>query len=257
MAAGEQVCWSGPVPPAAPEPGLDEDYWAESCRPWASLLFLTPLLIVYEGGVLLGSSAAARNGADLWLRMLLDSLGLGHYFLLPALVVAILLGWHYTTGQSWRVAPATLFGMAVECSLLSCILWVLLRWQGSLWQMPSPEQIGACPDWLVRMISYLGAGLYEELLFRLILLPAGLGLLRVCGLGLWQSFLLAALSTSAVFALAHHLGPSGEPWNLATFGVRWLAGMFFCGLFWFRGFGIAAGTHAGYDILVGLLLPQA
>ncbi|MDW8038913.1 MAG: CPBP family intramembrane glutamic endopeptidase [Thermoguttaceae bacterium] len=255
MTADEQVALAGPPAPGQLGEELGEDYWSQSRRPWPSLLFLTPLLIVYEGGVLLESSAAARNGADLWLRRVLDSVGLGHYFLLPLLLVGILLAWHYTSGQSWRVSPTTLLGMAVECSLLSVALWGLLRWQGSLWQLHPVAGSTGWPGWLVRTISYLGAGLYEELLFRLILLPAMLGLFRLAGLGLGESFLAAALSTSGLFALAHHLGPAGDPWNLAIFSFRWLAGMFFCGLFWFRGFGIAAGTHAGYDILVGVLLP--
>jgi len=256
MQADQPVASADPFPPEALEPEAGEDYWSESRRPWVSLLFLTPLLVVYEGGVLVDPGAGARNGADLWLRMALDWLGLGHDFLLPAGLVGILLAWHYTTGGSWRVAPATLFGMAVECSLLSVLLWLVLWWQGSLWQMPGLAEVRSLPTWMIRMISYLGAGLYEELLFRLMLLPVAVGLLRLGGLGIWQSFLAAALATSGLFALAHHLGPTGEPWNPAVLGFRWVAGMFFCGLFWFRGFGIAAGTHAGYDILVGLLLAQ-
>lgn len=243
-----------PLPsPSEPPPQTDGDYWSESRRPWVSLLFLTPLLVFYEGGVLLETSASARNGADLWLRTLLDQIGFGHYFLLPVLLVAVLLGWHYATGEPWRVAPSTLFGMAVECALLSLALWILLQWQGSLWQIPNEAQQTSLPCWLVRTISYLGAGLYEELLFRLILLPLALWGFRLSGLSPWRSFLAAALATSGLFALAHHVGPTGEPWNPFAFSFRLSAGIFFCTLFWYRGFGIAAGSHAGYDILVGVL----
>jgi len=239
----------------SPETALQPhaDYWSESRRPWVSLLFLTPLLVFYEGGVLLENTAAARNGADLWLRTILDAIGFGHYFLLPLLLVAILLAWHYTTGESWRVSPATLFGMAVECTLLSAALWLLLQWQSTVWHIPAARQECSWPPWMIRMISYLGAGLYEELLFRLILLPAGVWVLRLSGCSAVWSFLTAALATSGFFAIAHHLGTAGEPWNFFAFAFRFVAGIFFCGLFWFRGFGIAAGAHAGYDILVGIL----
>src|SRR3990170_3082495 len=47
-------------------------YWRESQRPLVSLAFVLPLLVVYEGGVLWLGPAAMRNGADVWLRQLLD-----------------------------------------------------------------------------------------------------------------------------------------------------------------------------------------
>jgi hypothetical protein len=37
------------------------------------------------------------------------------------------------------------------------------------------------------------------------------------------------------------------------FVFRTVAGLFFSALFIYRGFGIAAGTHAAYDMLVGLV----
>lgn len=235
-------------------PTSPPDYWSESRGPLASLLFLSPLLLVYEGGVLLEEAAAARNAADLWLRMILDALGLGHYFLLPMLLVALLLGWHYTTGARWRVSPATVFGMAIESAGLSFLLWLVLQWQAKLWQISAGAPISACPPWLVRTISYVGAGLYEELLFRLLLLPLVVGGFRLLGTSRSGSWIWGIVCTSGLFAIAHHLTPAGEPWHWATFALRFSAGIFFCALFWLRGFGITAGTHAGYDILVGVLL---
>jgi hypothetical protein len=56
-----------------------------------------------------------------------------------------------------------------------------------------------------------------------------------------------------LFSLAHYVGPHGDEIRLASFIFRTLAGAFFAVLFVVRGFGIAVGAHAGYDILVGLL----
>jgi len=53
---------------------------------------------------------------------------------------------------------------------------------------------------------------------------------------------------------AHHLGPHGEPFNGAFFAFRTAAGLYFAGLYRVRGFGIAVGAHAFYDVLAGLLL---
>ena len=64
----------------APLGQLAERYWVESRRPLASLVFIAPLLIVYEVGVLL---LGVQNGADAFMRRLLDLLGFGQHFLLP------------------------------------------------------------------------------------------------------------------------------------------------------------------------------
>jgi membrane protease YdiL (CAAX protease family) len=104
-----------------------------------------------------------------------------------------------------------------------------------------------------RFISFMGAGIYEELLFRLMLLPLIAWLLRCCGCKPGWSLAGAAVLTSLIFAGAHHVGPLGEPFQWYAFLFRSVAGLFFATLFIYRGFGIAAGTHAAYDILVGLV----
>ena len=79
------------------------------------------------------------------------------------------------------------------------------------------------------------------------------------------------VTTSFIFSLAHYLGPStdGHALSLMTdaiarvqssrelwfgFAFRTLAGMFFAALYVFRGFGIAVGAHAAYDVFVGVVL---
>jgi membrane protease YdiL (CAAX protease family) len=63
---------------------------------------------------------------------------------------------------------------------------------------------------------------------------------------------VAIIVTSLLFSAAHYIGPHGESFGLFTFVFRFVAGLFFGLLFVFRGFGIAAGSHAGYDVLVGV-----
>lgn len=251
-----------PLPHA--EAGLS--YWAESRRPLASLAFIAPLLIVYELGVLVLGPHAVRNGADVWLRQLLELIGLGQYFLLPTLTVCILLGWHYTTRQPWRVSPGVLPGMVMECVLLAIVLRLILQVQGELLQTitapagtPMPLVITLDLAGSVRnLVGFLGAGVYEELLFRLILLSLVAVAVRRAGGTPQKSLVAAVLATSFVFALAHYVGAYGEPihWLASSFWFsflfRFLAGIFFGTLFVYRGFGIAAGAHAGYDILAGL-----
>lgn len=241
------------------EPG--GDYWALSREPLTGLVFTAPILAVYELGVLTFGAQAVRNGADLWLRRFLEILDFGQYFLLPLLTVAILLGWHHTTGRPWRVARGVLSGMAVECVLLAICLCAILQVEKLVWNtfLVRPAVVADLSGSVSGMIGFLGAGVYEELLFRLILLSLAAWVLRSAGATALVSVILAAMLTSVTFAMAHYVGPYGELvlWRDVGFWFgflfRVIAGLFFSALYVWRGFGIAVGAHAGYDILVTLL----
>jgi membrane protease YdiL (CAAX protease family) len=232
------------IPVEQPPSGqLAEGYWAESQRPLASLVFVMPLLIVYEVGVtLLG---ARQNGADAVLRRMLEMLGFGQHFLLPTLLVCILLVWHYLTHEPWRLSGGVLSGMAVESVFLAVCLRMISFLQYSLITLSLGEKIQDA-------IGYLGAGIYEELLFRLILLSLLAWVFRRAGATPRTGLIAAAIVSSLLFSAAHHVGPYGEPLDVFRFTFRFVAGMFFSVLFIYRGFGIAAGSHAAYDILVGM-----
>ncbi|MEX2141333.1 MAG: CPBP family intramembrane glutamic endopeptidase [Pirellulales bacterium] len=242
-------------------PEVSGDYWQQSRRPLASLAFMAPLLLLYEIGVLVLGSHAVRNGADVWLRQLLDLVGFSQYFLLPLLTVAILLAWHHLTRQPWRVSLGLFYRMLAECAVLAVVLVIIARVQDSLLSvfMPGMSQTAIrAAIWdsfagsLAEIVGYVGAGVYEELLFRLMMLPVTAWLLKRCGCSTVQSLVGAIAVTSLLFAAAHHIGPEGEPIVLRNFLFRTIAGVFFATLFVYRGFGIAAGTHALYDILVSV-----
>lgn len=237
------------------------DYWQQSRRPLTSLAFVAPLLAVYEAGELWLGPQAMRNGADVWMRQFLDGLGFSQYFLLPLLTVGLLAGWHYLTRQPWRISIGVLYAKLAECVLLAVALVVIARVQGTLLSLVTPGQetwalhasIGAIIEGVFRrFVVYVGAGIYEELLFRLVMLSVAAWLLRLSGCNSNWSLAGAAFFTSLVFAGAHHIGTLGEPFLWYTFLFRMTAGLFFATLFVYRGFGVAAGTHAMYDVLVGL-----
>jgi len=256
--------------PACPRPAISPtaDYWIESRQPLASLAFVLPLLVAYEAGVLMLGPQAVRNGADVWLRQFLELAGLGQYFLLPVLTICILIAWHHTTRRPWRVRGGVFWGMVAESVFLAFCLRVILELQGSLLQAiagpvgvwPQPAAMGGeLASSMRSMVGFLGAGVYEELLFRLILLSVLAATARRMGAASQPAVVAAVLLTSLAFAGAHYVGPYGEPVDLLSFPFwfsfvfRFLAGVFFGVLFVYRGFGIATGSHAGYDILVGAL----
>src|SRR5205814_1668028 len=103
-----------------------------------------------------------------------------------------------------------------------------------------------------QLITFVGAGIYEELLFRLLLFSGIVGVLRLVDMPLPASLTLATLASSLTFAVAHHVGPYGEAFDGYVFLFRSLAGLYFTLLFLARGFGVAVGAHACYDIFVGI-----
>lgn len=233
----------------------------------ASLAFVAPMLVTYEIGVVVLGHDAIRNAADVWLRQFLDLLGFSQHFLLPALTCGILLAWHHLSHRPWRMDWSMLYGMLFESMLFGFALMVLAGLQSRYFPLQfvsCSASEGDAPSITALLVGFVGAGIYEELLFRLMLLPAVLGLLRLSGFSPRVSLVSAIIVTSLIFAAAHyqidfqfagrHFGTSnGEQFQWFTFTFRALAGVYFSLLFAFRGFGIAAGSHALYDVFT--LLP--
>jgi len=105
-----------------------------------------------------------------------------------------------------------------------------------------------------RTVGFFGAGVYEELFFRLILLSLILWALMSIGVDRLPAVAAAVLLSSVLFSYAHYIGPVGDVFDPTTFTFRMMTGAFFAVLFIRRGFGIAAGSHAAYNILVGTIL---
>ena len=241
------------------------EYWQQSRLPWPSLVFLMPMLIAYELGVLwVGgpNSELIRSGADVWLRGGLEMIGLGVNWLPPLLVVVGLLVWQWVERHPWRVSAETLAGMFAESVVFAFLLLLLGQLQSQLFSLtliPRADLVVAAltpteTEAVAVVLGFVGAGIYEEVLFRLILLPGLIVVLRQPKwLNKWATA-LAVLVTSLLFSAAHHAGPAGESFDLFRFTFRAAAGGVFAGLFVFRGFGITACSHALYDLLVGVLL---
>ncbi|HEX7242042.1 MAG TPA: CPBP family intramembrane glutamic endopeptidase, partial [Longimicrobiaceae bacterium] len=141
------------------------------------------------------------------------------------------------------VVYALLFGLVVGTAtqwMLGGIPTRLAADGGSLASLSLPEGI----------VLSLGAGIYEELLFRVILAGGLYVLFRSGGLQRGRSGVFAALLSALAFSAFHYIGPYGDPWELTSFTFRFLSGLALSALFLLRGFGIAAWTHALYDVFL-------
>jgi hypothetical protein len=234
-------------------------YLAATRHPWACFLFLLPLLALYEGGIFwLGGDQGARlrNGADAWLRWAFEVFGAGHVLAAPAVVLAVMVLW---TWWRWADRPedpvATWFGMAFESALFAVVLWQFSRNFGPIMDgLGIKLQVTVRTAPAAQVLTFVGAGIYEEVLFRLALFGGLVLILRTVGIPWVAAWALAALAAAVAFAAAHHVGPYGEPMRADYFVFRTVAGLYFTALFVARGFGIAVGAHAGYDVLVGVVV---
>ena len=240
---------------------LSDDYWSDTQRPLTCLLFLLPWIVVYEAGILMLSETepdGLRNGADYWLRSLLSVSGSEQVLLLPLLVIAILMSWHLVRRYPWQIRLETQIGMLAESLLLAVALVAVGQLHHLLFvNLQSAEadpRLLAVEGPIRHVVSYIGAGVYEEVMFRLLLVPAAFAAFRILEFPSQWAAAMAALTTSFVFALAHHVGPAADAFNLFTFSFRAAAGVFFTAVFFLRGFGITVGCHAAYDLLVGVFL---
>jgi hypothetical protein len=229
-------------------------------HPWPCLLFVLPLLASYEVCVLeLGGAHPefVRNGADNWLRVALAAGGIGYTWLPPAVLALLFALW---SRIRWSDRPAdltgVLSGMALESVVFALGLWamsralpqLLVRWGITLAAATQPSE----GTGLERLVSYLGAGIYEEALFRLLLYTGLVGALRFAGLPTLAAAAVAATASAALFSAAHHMGPYGQPFSNYLFLFRLSAGLYFAFLYQFRGFGIAVGAHACYNVMISV-----
>lgn len=235
-------------------------YLGATRHPWPCLLFILPLLVGYEVGVIwLGGTQpeALRNGADAWFRWGLETFGLTQLYCAPGLIALLFLGWSWL--RFWD-RPEDLLGVLVGM-VIESVAFALGLWGISRAMEPYIIQAGveaalplSAEEFLSRTVTFLGAGIYEEVLFRLLGFSGLFWLLRHLELPRLFCLGLAAAGSSALFSAAHHIGPFGEAYHAGVFLFRMAAGLYFALLFQYRGFGIAAGAHAFYDVLVGTVM---
>jgi hypothetical protein len=238
-------------------------YYASTRHPWACFLFLLPLFAAYELGILwMGgpNPESLRNGADIWLRWFLERYGFGQLWVAPLLVLGLFLVRSLWNAKDRPTRPvATVFGMLVESAAYALLLWGISRNFRPLMELAGLPlaQIQFRTVAAGQFVTFIGAGIYEEVLFRLGLFSLCVFFLKCVLFPGPIAVPLAAVFAAVVFAAAHHVGPYGEPIHSPVFLFRALAGLFFTAIYIARGFGVAVGAHAGYDILVGVVVNPA
>ncbi|MGH7717402.1 MAG: CPBP family glutamic-type intramembrane protease [Gemmatimonadaceae bacterium] len=238
-----------------------QSYWQASRAHRYSLLFALPLLIAYEllAAVLSGPSGGVRNGADVLLKALfIRVVGVYGPLLFGVAVIGVSV-WLIArdTRSGGRIQPRVFAVMLAESVVLALLFGVVVgtltaQLLGSLGSLSASLSMSPLEEmgWWTRLMLSLGAGLYEELLFRVLLVSA---LVWVASAILGPGRLAAAAAAVAgalIFSAFHYIGPYADALQLQSFTFRFLAGLVFSVLFLARGFGITAWTHALYDVFL-------
>ena len=253
-----------------------DSYLERTGRPVYSLFFIMGFILLYEIGTFVIQPEALQQSlvqprtrvvAFIWVQELLEYLGLSArmtWVAAPMVVIIILIALQITSRSRWKVTLPDFLPMTLECIIMSVPLIVLSlllnRQHAAVTNAAVTESLSSSQELWINIITGIGAGIYEELIFRLILISLLLMLLQdVFGLKKGVSVLLAVGLSAVLFSVHHHvfiidghLG-AGERFMLSKFIFRLLAGVYFAGIFAVRGFGITAGTHAFYDILAAFL----
>lgn len=244
------------------------DYWRLARAPRYSLLFALPLLVLYEVAAFALSGdaiAGMRNGADVLLKSLFLTLG-GHRGLLAFDLLLLAVGVTLVARDLRRnrggVQPGIFLGMAAEsvvgglvfgvvAGTLTALLLGKAAWLAQVTWLA--QGAGVALDLPTRLVVSLGAGIYEELLFRVVLVGAlAWAGRRLLGWSPTASGISAAVLGALIFSAFHYIGPYGDPFETGSFVFRAVAGLLFSGMYLLRGLGITAWTHALYDVFLTL-----
>ena len=273
-----------------------DSYLERTSRPICAIIFLLPFIIFYEVGTIFINTdvlnrSQIRVVAFVWLQNLLESVGFGGKFAWaapPLAVLVILMALQLSSRRKWRFYPGDIVPMVIECILLAVPLIVLTLFLNSTgvhrsvgWlndgsivhasPIPSCSSVtggglsllsghnggsGMQHSLLAKIVTGIGAGIYEELVFRLVLICVLMLLFQdAMKFSHKNSIVLSVLISAALFSAHHHIDflsgqPNAiDPFNLTEFIFRTIAGIYFAALFAIRGFGITAGTHAFYNII--------
>ena len=234
-------------------------YFNVSRAPRYSVLFALPLLLGYEAlAAILAQPGKGelRNGADAILRSMFTMFAGARGSLIFIVVVCLVGVWYVVRDLRKHrdgLKPRVFVGMLAESTALALGFgFVIGMATAKLLGILEPTlAIGNQLEnmsWTSRLMLSLGAGLYEELFFRVILVSGlAAGAKLVFGFGARAASILAVVVGAFVFSAFHYVGAYGDPFELQSFTFRMLSGLAFSGLYVLRGFGITAWTHALYD----------
>ena len=232
--------------------GAVRGYLAASRDPFTSAVLLVPLFLFYQVGIL--ATGNLRNGVDFVTTTLFTAVdgSIVAYLAFNGVVLAgfaiALLALRTKGHFEPRIVPWMMLECTIYALLFGVVVVAMIRGLGlgGLLGVGLAADAPGTMGLLDKVVMSAGAGLYEEIVFRLVLM-GGLFWLghKVMTMPRFVAAALALVISSVVFSAVHHIS---EPFTMSAFTFRLFAGAVFAGLYQARGLAVAAYTHAFYDV---------
>ncbi|HUH01036.1 MAG TPA: CPBP family intramembrane glutamic endopeptidase [Kofleriaceae bacterium] len=224
-----------------------------------SFILIAPLFLAYEIGVMFSSTI---NGVDFVTRLVYAAAGHSrrNYLLLHLLLAIGLVVYVSYLRRRRRVDAEMVVQVLLESAIYALtlgtfIVFVMQRVLGFSIADSGDELLGQLSFGTTgqAVVMSLGAGVHEELIFRLGAMAGGAALLVRAGLDRRAALVLALIVSAVVFSAAHHMGAQGESFEVSVFVYRAMAGLIFGAIFYYRSLAHAVYTHFLYDVYVLVL----
>ncbi len=219
-----------------------------------SYILAIPLLLLYEALILISqpdSSYIVRISVDVWFKSLFSIFGLNA--LSFTLILAALFGiWILYKERDklktikWSYFPVLLLEAVLLAVIISFISQTMV---GLIVGMQASGEVQSL-TYIQKLALSLGAGLYEELFFRVILVSLLVYLFKFIFTKKWAVNTASIVLAAMLFSAVHYIGGYADAFTIGSFLYRFIFGLFLNAVYLSRGFGMAAWTHALYDVLV-------
>lgn len=223
-----------------------------------SFLVSLPLFLLYELLIIISQpsgEAIVRISVDVWIKTLFAYLGVNAVSFSLLLVAVIGLFILYKERHRLKELQFTYFPVLIlEATVYAIVVAIISQSMVSfILNMAASDPVNSL-SMAQKIALSLGAGLYEELFFRVILVTLFILVFTKLLGKKWAGIAAAVVLSALLFSAVHYIGSMGDAFTLGSFLYRFLFGIILNGIYVWRGFGVAAWTHAIYDIMVIVFL---
>lgn len=239
--------------PAVEQP-IDSSYWQATREPTACLIFLLPLVVAYEMGALMLRPEVwpeQRLVAQSFIQKLVAWFGTDAFWVPGLALLITLLAWQLISKAPWKLRGWVPPLMIVESLVLTIPLLVLGRLALEATDGVFDRQMR------IQIVLALGAGVYEELVFRFYLIT-GLTVLLTSAAKMPRNIATAAavILGALLFSFCHFTPIGSETFRWPLFFMFAAAGGYLATVFVLRGLGVSTGCHAAFNLITLILASE-
>tara|TARA_R110002096_G_scaffold436022_2_gene665267 strand:+ start:5781 stop:6506 length:726 start_codon:yes stop_codon:yes gene_type:complete len=233
-------------------------YFSDTKTLLYSFLLSLPVFLAYEVLILISqpdASHVVRISVDVWFKYIFTSLGVNAVSISLLLVALFGLFILYKERERLKTLRFKFFPIMIgEAMIYAVVVAFITQTLVSLiFNISATDPITQLTG-LQKFALSLGAGLYEELFFRVILVSVFLLIFnKVFNNVKWASITASVVLSALLFSAVHYIGDMGDPFTFSSFMFRFIFGLILNGIYVARGFGVAVWTHALYDVMVLLV----